>query len=32
MEFKGIDTVEDAVVKGLLAQVIPEVFDWIEFR
>jgi hypothetical protein len=23
MEFKGIDTVEDAVVKGLLAQVIP---------
>lgn len=32
MDFKGIDTVEDAVVKGLLAQVVPEVFDGVEFR
>jgi hypothetical protein len=32
MDFKGIDTVEEAVVTGLLAQVLPEVFDWVGFR
>ena len=31
MGFERIDTVEDAVVKGLLTQIIPEVFDRVEF-
>lgn len=31
MRFERIDTLEDAVVKGFLAQIISDVFDGIEF-
>ena len=30
--FERIDTVEDAVVKGLFPQIVPEMFNRIEFR
>ena len=30
--FERIDTVEDAVVKGLFPQVVPEMLNWIELR
>ena len=30
--FERIDTVEDAVVKGLFPQIVPEMFNWIELR
>ena len=32
MVFECIDTVEDAVVKGLFPQIVPEMFNWIELR
>lgn len=32
MVFERIDTVEDAVVKGLFPQIVPEMFNRIEFR
>jgi hypothetical protein len=30
VDFKDIDTTENPVVNGLLAQVIPAVLDWVE--
>ncbi len=32
MVFERIQGLEDPVVEGLLAQVVPQVFDWIELR
>ena len=32
MVFQSIEAVEDAVVEGLLAQVVPKMLDRIEFR
>ena len=32
MLFEGVDALEDAVVEGLLAQVVPQMLDRIEFR
>lgn len=32
MVFERIDTVEDAVVKGLFPQIVPEMFNWIGLR
>lgn len=32
MEFERVDALEDAVVEGLLTQIIPEMLDRVEFR
>ena len=31
MVFQSVEAIEDAVVEGLLTQVVPKMLDWIEF-